>query len=263
MAEIEVLQAREYTVVKGNELIQRSRFDLSLPEQKTIAYICSLIKPVSVLPKNQTVPYQLEYQFNIRQYCKICGIDYDNGKNYADFKAILKKLRDRSMWLTMEDGSEVLVGWLAKVTTNKKSGIVEVKLDEDLVPYLFDLGQRFTKYQLKNILGMKSQFSVRFYEIAKSYEFKQAITFDLDDLKRQLMVDDVPSYANFKDFRKKVLEPAEREINDLTDISISFQPIKRGRKVVQIQLSIQKKEIFEAWKAELKTNQVLDKGEYE
>lgn len=259
MAEIEVLQAREYTVVKGNELIQRSRFDLSLPEQKTIAYICSMIKPVSAA-ENRGIPYQLDYQFNIIEYCKICGIEYNSGKNYADIKATLKKLRDKSFWMQLPNGAETVVAWLDRVTTDKRSGLATVRIDDRLAPYLFDLGQRFTKYQLKNILGMKSQFSVRFYEIAKSYEFKKTIVFDLEELKHLLMVDDVPSYQNFKDFRKKVLEPAEREINDLSDINISFQPIKRGRKVVKIQLNITKKEIFEAWRAGVKTNQIIESG---
>ena len=149
---------REYLVVKSNELVQHNRFELSLIEQKTVAFICSMIKPIEALDRAKGVPFQLEYDFNIRDYCKVCGMDYDNGKNYANVKATLKKLRDRSMWLTMPDGSESLCGWLAKVNTNKKSGIAQIKLDEDLVPYLFDLGQRFTQYQLYNSLAMKSAF---------------------------------------------------------------------------------------------------------
>lgn len=72
---------REYWVVKGNELIQQNRLELSLPEQKTIAFVCSMIKPVNALDRVNGVPFQLEYEFNIRDYCKVCGIDYDNGKN--------------------------------------------------------------------------------------------------------------------------------------------------------------------------------------
>ena len=60
------------------------------------------------------------------------------------------------MWLTMENGSETLVGWLSRVTVNKKSGIVQIRLDDILVPFLFDLKQRFTEYRLIQILGMKS-----------------------------------------------------------------------------------------------------------
>lgn len=100
-----------------------------------------MIKPVEVLDKINSVPYQLEYEFDIRKYCQICNIDYNNGKNYADIKSILKGLSDKSMWVTFDEkpDEEVLCRWLAKVRTNKRSGIAHIKLDEDLVPYLFDL----------------------------------------------------------------------------------------------------------------------------
>ena len=81
------------------------------------------------------------------------------------------------MWLTMEDGSETLVGWLSKVTLFKGSGIATVTLDDDLVPYLFALGGQFTQYQLCNILSMKSAFSIRMYELLKSYGFQKSKIF--------------------------------------------------------------------------------------
>lgn len=154
----ELTKKKGYLVVKGNDLIQRNRFELSLMEQKTVAYICSMIKPIDS-------GFQSEYEFKIRDYCKICDIDYDNGANYAYVKETLKKLRDRSMWMTLEDGSETVVGWLDRVTTNKKSGLAHIRIDDRLIPYLFDLKQQFTQYQLYNILGMKSAFSVRIYEL--------------------------------------------------------------------------------------------------
>lgn len=242
---IEIAKKRDYLVVKGNELIQQNRFELSLQEQKTVAFICSMIKPIEAMDKANGVPFQLEYEFNIRDYCKVCGIDYDNGKNYADVKEVLKHLRDRSMWLTLENGSETLVGWLAKVTTNKRSGIAKIKLDEDLVPYLFDLGQKFTQYQLYNILAMKSAFSVRIYELLKSYAFQKSKTFDLDELKRLLSVDNIKSYVRFPDFRRYVLEKAQEEINELTDININFEPITKGRKVIKVKFRIDVKNPIE------------------
>lgn len=231
----EISRKRNYWVVKGNELIQKNRFELSLTEQKTVAFICSMIKKAS------SVPYQLEYEFNIRDYCKVCGIDYDNGNNYATIKATLKSLRDRSMWLTLENGSETLVGWLSKVTTNKQSGIAHIELDRDLVPYLYELKERFTQYELFNILAMKSAFSVRIYELLKSYAYLKSKIFDIDDLKRLLGVENVKSYVNFKDFRRYVLEIAEREINELTDINISYETIKKGKKVIKINFLIEDK----------------------
>lgn len=230
----ELTKKKGYLVVKGNDLIQRNRFELSLMEQKTVAYIFSMIKPIDS-------GFQSEYEFKIRDYCKICDIDYDNGANYAYVKETLKKLRDRSMWMTLEDGSETVVGWLDRVTTNKKSGLAHIRIDDRLIPYLFDLKQQFTQYQLYNILGMKSAFSVRIYEIMKSYSFRHTIIFELNELKELLMVEHVKSYVNYKDFRVKVLEKAQTEINELTDINIEFEPIKTGRKVTSIKFIIEEK----------------------
>lgn len=249
----ELKDMRSYSVVKGNELVQKNRFELSLTEQKTVAFICSMIKP----PENGS-PFQLEYDFNIRDYCKVCGIDYDNGNNYANIKATLKHLRDRSMWLTMPDGSESLCGWLAKVNTNKKSGIVKIKIDEDLAPYLFALGQRFTQYQLSNILAMKSAFSVRMYELMKSYAFQKSKTFEVDELKRLLMVDGVKSYKNFNLFKTYVLDKALEEINELTDINVKLEPITKGKKVVQVRFTIEPKTPLDSLIAHATTIERLD-----
>lgn len=229
----ELEKSREYSVVKDNALIQKSRYELSLVEQKTIAYICSkIIKAPDAM--------QLEYEFDIREYCKVCGIEYNSGKNYENVKATLKKLSDRSMWVVFENNpdEEVLCRWLSRVRTNKKSGKVNIKIDEYLAPYLFQLGEKFTQYQLIYVLEMKSAFSFRIYEILKSYEWKKMVDFDLDELKKMLCVENVKSYKNFNLFKTKVLEKAQEEINGHTDISFTYLTRKKGKKVVGIKFII-------------------------
>jgi len=248
---------REYYVVKGNDLVQRSRYELSLTGQKTIAYICSLIRPIKSAEQAKGVPFQLDYEFNIRDYCKICGLDYDNGKNYANIKAVLKQLRDKSMWLDMGDGSETLVGWLSRVTINRRSGTVQIRIEDILAPFLFDLGKKFMEYQLIQILGMKSAYSIRIYELLKSYAFQKTKTFDIDELKHLLMVDTIESYKSFPNFRRKVLEIAIKEINELTDLTIYFETIKKGRKIGKIKFRINQKEVIPKMLAGMKTLEIL------
>ena len=264
--------ARNYLVAKSNQIVQKSRYDFSVAEQRTIAYICSKIKPTN----SSNMPYQLEYEFSIVDYARTCGFD-TGGKFYNDVKATLKSLRDKSMWLTLPDGSETTVGWLAKATTNKKSGIAKIKIDEDLAPYLFDLKNKFLSYGLKNILNMKSQYSIRLYELLKSYhdmkigqiDRRKAAekdiaphetywTVELDELKKRLMTENVKSYSNFNLFKTKVLVIAQKEINELTDINISFEPITQGRKVVQIRFKICRKAMKERLAAEHKNDLLLD-----
>lgn len=268
-----LLKARNYIVAKSNQIVQKSRYDFSMAEQRMIAYICSKIKPIEVIDKAKGVPFQLEYDFNILDYSRICGIQ-DNGRVYEECKALLKGLRDKSMWLTLSDGSETTVGWLAKATTNKKSGIAKIKIDEDLAPYLFDLQSKFLSYGLKNILNMKSQYSIRLYELLKSYHDmriaqttknqmqKISWTIELDELKKKLMVENVKTYDNFAGFKRRVLEVAQKEINELTDISIYFEPVTKGRKTEKVKFTITMKSPMERYIANNR-NDVLLGTEFE
>lgn len=273
--EIAIKQARTYIVAKSNTIVQKSRYDFTVAEQRTIAYICSKIKPLTVLDKANQVPFQLEYDFNISEYCKVCGIE-DNGRQYEDVKATLKALRDKSIWITLPNGDETTVGWLAKATTNKRYQTAKIKLDEDMVPYLFDLKEKFLSYGLKNILNMKSQYSIRLYELLKSihdqkgsFDHRDKLTKSkdpfvidwevyIDELKKTLMVDKIKTYENFAGFKRKVLEPAIKEINLLTDINVEYEPITKGRKVVKIQFKIVDKLFDEKCDAEWLNDDLLN-----
>lgn len=59
------------------------------------------------------------------------------------------------------------------------------------------------------------------------------------------MVDDVKSYNDFGRFRHKVLEKAQEEINELTDLNIYFEPITKGRKVIKVKFRIEQKNPIE------------------
>ena len=231
--QIEIAQKREYKVVKSNTIIQKARYDLNLQELKIMSYCFSMIKP------NDTI--EQEYVFSIQEYCKVCGIDFKSGWNYKEFKATLKGLRDKSFWITNPDGSETTVGWLGKVTINRGSGKIKIKFDEDMQQYIMGLFENFTQYELLSTLPMRSQYSIRIYELLKSYAWTKKHTFDIDELKKQLVAE---HYINFKDFRKKVIEIAVREINEYTDLNISYEPIKKGVKVIQITFYIKQKDIW-------------------
>ena len=265
MYDIEKNQAkRDYLVVKSNDLVLQTRYQFSMIEQKTIAYVCSMIRPSE---KNQS-GYVLDYEFDILEYAHICGIA-STGKLYDDVKRALKGLRDKSMWLTLPNGSETVVGWLDRVTADKGSGKIKIRIDDRLAPYLFELQSRYLSYGLKNILCMKSQFSIRLYEMFDSrsrmekinnpvpYEWK----IDIDELKRRLMVDDIKSYQRDNSvFKRKVLDPACIEINQFSDIFVDFEMLKRGRSFYAVRFTVVYKNMRERMEADILTADTLDNG---
>ena len=235
--QIRLYEKREHKVVKHNDIVQKSRYKLSVVEQKTVAFLVSLIKPKANIIDTQS----LEYEFDIKDYCKICGIDYAQGKNYKMVRDTLKNLRDKSVNVTLPDGRDTSVSWIAKYWTSKGSGIAKIRFDEDMAPYLFDLYENTTRYELLNILPMQSKYAIRLYEICRSWAGIKSKKYTLEELRSLLMIAE-NELVRYPDFRRKVLEKAQEEINLYTDLRIYFEPITKGRKTIAIRIHINRKE---------------------
>jgi len=238
----ELVEARSYKIVKANDIIQKSRFNLQLQEQKIILYLISKIKPEDMELK--------EHTFQIQDFCRVCGLDTSNGANYLYIRKTLKDLRDKSVWVTLDNGSEATLAWIDYVIMSKNSGTVKIKISDMIKPYLLFLRERYTQYELLYTLAMKSQYSIRLYELLKSYEYQRTKAFDISELKIRLSAE---NYERFPDFKRKVLDIAIGEINSFTDIEISYAATKQGRRFAKIEFSIRpKKDIGEkaaAWEA--------------
>lgn len=242
MDEQDIIIKRDYLVVKSNQLVQKSRYELSVTEQRAVAYICSLIKPLRGDETRKNTPYKLEYEFSIKDYAQICGLyEKKGGKLYKEIRDTIERLMQKILKLELPNGDEVMIAWLVTAHFVKDSGNIKIRLNEDMIPYLFDLQEKFTAYGLLNILAMKSQYSIRVYELLKSYEYKGIAAFETEELKKILMVHGKKAYERFFNFSNRILDPAIAEINSLTDIDASYKTKTKGRKVIQVIFSINQK----------------------
>ena len=236
-------QDRELIVAKRNDMLQKARFNLTIQEQKVILYSVAQIKPDDT--------YLKEYEFDIKDFYDVCGIEKDT---YTVLKKMLRGLRDKSWWIpVVDDKGEIwdsAVSWFSTVRTNAKSGKVKIEFHKDMMPYLLELskqyalsGQNYTQYKLKYILAMQSKYSPRLYELLKSYDNKTTWFFQIEDLHKLLSDCDkdgnplIPTgWKNFAIFKRDVLEPAIKEINKYTDMKIVYKTETKGRggKVVKI-----------------------------
>jgi plasmid replication initiation protein len=103
---------------------------------------------------------------------------------------------------------------------------------------------------------MKSQYSIRLYELLKSYEHKNNLTIGIEEVKRMLSAE---IYNRHQDFRRKVIELAIKEINALTDIAVAYEFIKEGRKYAKVAFYIRlKKDLDERMHAWGKIDEALN-----
>lgn len=211
-------EKQTYFVVKANELIQQSRFTMTTQQSKMLLFLISKIKPFDT---GEEI-----YSFPIKEFCEVCNIEEDNNRNFINAKKSLKGLADKSVWVVQPNGDEILLRWLDRVRLNRTTNCFEVSFHRDMLPYLFDLQKKYTKYSLSNVLTMRSKYGIRLYELLKSYKyFNKPITFTIDELKKRL---DAENYNRYPDFKVNVLDKAVSDINYCSDIEVTYKPQKSG-----------------------------------
>lgn len=226
----ELRQARNELVVKHNDLLRKSRYTLSSTEQKILIYLISKIKAEDTELK----PINID----IKEFCQVANIQL-NGEAYNRIKGKIKSIADKSWWLSSGENKEILFRWIDNAEIEKGNGIITLGLSKHLKPYLIALKRDFTRYELINVLTLKSKYSIRLYELLKSYLWRGHWEVEVNELRELLEVNN--KYEEFKDFKKKVLIPTVKEINDYTDLQVEIETLKTGRTIKHINFKLEEK----------------------
>lgn len=118
------------------------------------------------------------------------------------------------------------------------------KQNDDLMRFEFnpyvakelDALRGYTWMYLTNLTGMSSTYSIRLYEFFAmrlgSKSTSGSFEFDINQLR--IYLDCINKYGQFCDFDKRVLKTSHKEINEKTNISMSYSKIKTSRSVTSI-----------------------------
>lgn len=124
----------------------------------------------------------------------------------------------------------MITGWLSNIKIYKNTGKVTLEFDDELIPYLLQLKSRFTRYELRNTLYLKNKYSIRVYELLKQLQNIKSGKFTIEELKNLLMLEK-GQYSRLYDFERFILKSSMEEINEYTDLDVSYEKNKNGRKV--------------------------------
>lgn len=230
---------RKKSVVESNEFVKNNLFKLNALQTKIMYYLISKINSFDSDFK--------KYDFSILDFCRVSGINPNNGANYADIRAALKELADKSAWIK-EGKNFVLYRILDEVEVKPENNNFSISFHKTMEPYLLNLTEKFTQFELIWALNLRSKYSLRLYEIAVSIHFDTKSQFEkiyyLDELKTLLRAETYKTYQHFKD---RVLEPSIADINANTDKKLSFYPVKQGRTVIGIRLTVCNKEAVDSF----------------
>ena len=215
-------EERQYYIAKRNELIRRSRYNLTLQQKRMILYAISRIKPEDSKDK--------VYEIDIKDYCKVCGLSADSGYYYQVLRDNLQIIADTSAWIIDENGKHILFRWFNDVEVEPNSSKMYVSFHKTVADYLFNLENNYTLYSFYYILTLRSNYSLDLYEEMASYRHMDKRTehyYPLEELKEKL---NATNYTRFDNFETRVLKKAIEEINNQTDLFVDYKKVREGNK---------------------------------
>lgn len=256
------------TVVKPNELIQNFKNSLNKTEIRIVSMVFAEIK--KKIYQDEDGKYIL---FDCPSFIEKNKEDSKSkkrgGKDYEELRAALKGLSDKSSEFVDFGSYQTNIRLISKVVIikNKESDqfepLARVYLDPDLVRIIEQAnGNIYAKIDC--YFRMKSKYSMKIYELLKSWDGHRSKIFTIEELKSLIgITEEKESYKNYSKFRQAVIDVAMEEINSETDLEVSYEPNRIGRKVESITFFInkKKKKKNEDFKENLKEN-VIDVDDY-
>ena len=225
-------------VRKSNDLIQNAMYSLTLSQQKLMLHIFAMIKPSDTeLPR---------YEMSIYEFLKLCGVDPHNGSMYKQVKKNIEDIANAKVQWNRLAGTQkiTMFRWLSSATIDEGTGKIVLTLDQSLKPHLIQLKEFYTTMNITYTLPMKSQYSIKIYELCKSYQNLylekkkkgEPLVWSIETLKKQVDC----NASNWAHVRRTVLDKAKSEINGKTDILFDYAVYEKDRqRVIAISVTIE------------------------
>ena len=139
------------------------------------------------------------------------------------------------------DGLPTKSTWISQVKYNKKNAIIEVIFAPAVVKEITRIDgieQFFSQYALEQIAEMTSMYSIRLYELLNQWKVaKKTPVFKLEIFRGQLGVE-VDEYKRMSDFKRRVLDLAVNEINEKSDLKVSYEQEKQGAVIIGFKFKV-------------------------
>ncbi|ULQ48389.1 RepB family plasmid replication initiator protein (plasmid) [Flagellatimonas centrodinii] len=164
--------------------------------------------------------------------------------------------RSKALGTFLDEAADILLGLRAE-TYNGREGWRKVNLvrssqyhpgrgllvqfDPEMHEVLLRLKGRFTKYQLRSVASLSTNYQIVLYQFLRSYTHEHEIDVMFEDLRRRLNIGPT-EYQRTALFIQRILRPALDRINETTDLTVTYIPLKEGRKYSGFRFKISLKE---------------------
>ena len=207
------------TEIRQHNALTNARYEYSELQLDLFFFIISKLRK-----DNKDTVYQLD----------IAELSSLTGKRYNGVYLHKATADMGSRMLEVEDANEYQQLWMfQRIRYLKGEGIIEFDLTRHVLPYLFELKNNFTSYALAAALRLTSKYAKRIYPLCSQWkDLGETKKYDLQDFKRMLgLIDDkgTDKMPRTSDFKTSVLDISIKQINEHTELHVSYKLEKKGK----------------------------------
>ncbi len=175
-----------------------------------------------------------EHSISASVLCEMIGFD---SKNIGYLKAALKGLMETVVEFdVMEDGEQSWEAMVLLPYAKIKGGTCTYRYERALAEKLYH-PDIYSKINLSVLREMKSTHSLVLYENCHRYlGAGQTAVWEIDVFRRLMGVED--KYKEFKVLRRDVINPAMKEVNQVSNINLELVTSRKGRQVAALQFIV-------------------------
>ena len=212
-------------VTKDNSLIGAS-YSLGVVEQRLI-----FLAIIEAREQKTLIEAGGLLRIYAQSYAK--QFDVEKHTSYEAMKRAVEGLYEAGFAYSKLDERTGKVGhyksrWVDKIGYIDDLGCVELVFASDVIPLITRLEARYTEYELKQVVGLQSEYAIRLYELVIQWRsIRKTNLISLSELREKLGL--VDEYKRIEAFKRRVLDLAVKQINEHTDITVEYEQHKQGR----------------------------------
>ena len=210
--------------------------DLSLNERRLIMFLSPLVRKAVDIEPNQKA-----FFVSAKEFAKEYNIS--DKTVYRTLETIAKTLHGKVFYIWLWRGNtknERGISWVAECEYLPNQGGIEIELTSTVVEMLtvFDKANPFTKYERQMITSLGSYGIILFELIASCmHQQHKQKSYTIEYLREKFNC--VDKYNVISEFKRNVLDTAISDIHQHTPYRITYNQVKKGRKVTDIMFSFE------------------------
>ncbi len=225
-------------IVKDNALINAS-YNLELVEQRLV-----LLAIIEARENGRGINANDPLTIHASTYIQTFNVEKHSA--YMSLKEACKNLfaRQFSYEEMNENGNltHYTSRWVSKIGYTKNEATVKIIFAPDVVPLITRLEEHFTSYELEQVAQLQSKYSTRLYEILIAWRSTgKTPIITIDEFRNQIGILE-SEYKIISNFKLRVLEPAIKQINEHTDITVTYEQHKKGRTITGFSFRFKQKQ---------------------